>query len=167
MSKVKSYGFTDTPIEGVTSLTFARAILNIGKDYRVKSVTPGKEVILTNITGDRDHPQRIRISYAEVNNIYAGSGIEPSMFSPSKKGVSILVQVTDVITLTDSVDATFHIDYPVSYHFVIKVPADANVSADDIEAGLGRALSCLYDAGVSDNARLEALLRGSVLPKEL
>jgi hypothetical protein len=37
MAKVKSTGYTDTPISGVTTLTFPRAILNFEKDFRVKS----------------------------------------------------------------------------------------------------------------------------------
>jgi len=167
MSKVKSYGYTDTPVEGVSTLTFPRAVLNFSTDFRVKSNQSGKEVILTNITSPIDQPEKIRLCYSEIANIYGGTGIEASVFSPTKKGVSILAQLTDVISITDSVDADYRIDLPVSYHVVMKIPANSNITADDVQTGLGRLLSCLFDTGDTSSSRLEAILRGSLVSSEL
>lgn len=167
MTKVKSQGYTDTPISGVTALTFPRAILNLGKDFRVKSNQPGKEVVLTNITSPVDRPEKIRIAYTDVANIYSGTGIEASVLAPTKRGVSILAQVTDVISISDDTDPDYRIDLPVSYHLVIKVPASEYITGSDIQTGLGRLLSSLFDSGVSTTSRLEAILRGSLVPSEL
>lgn len=167
MAKVKSQGFVDTPISGVTSLTFPRAILNIGKDFRVKSSQPGKEIVLTNVTSPIDRPEKIRVAYTDIANIYSGTGIEASLAAPTKRGISILVQETNVVSVTDSTDPDYRIDLPVSYHLVIKVPASEHINASDVQAGLGRLLSSLFDSGISTDTRLEAILRGSLTPTEL
>lgn len=107
MAKVKSMGYTDTPVEGVTELTFPRAILNFGKDFRVKSNNAGKEVVLTNITSPVDRPEKIRIAYTDVANVYSGTGVEASVLAPTKRGVSILAQVTETISVTDDTDPDY------------------------------------------------------------
>jgi hypothetical protein len=166
MTKVINSGYTDTPIEGVSSLAFARGLLNIGKDFRLKT-NNGKEVVLTNITSPVDRPENIRIAYTDVANIYNGSGIEPSVLAPTKRGVSILSQVTEVLSVTDDTDADYRVDLPVSCHLVIKVPASEYVTSAVIEAAIGRLLSSLFDTGATTASRLEAILRGSLVPTEL
>lgn len=164
MTKVVSLGYTDTPIEGVTELHFARGLVNYGADFRVKSNSPGKEVVLTNITSPVDRPEKVRIGYSEVSNIYAGTGVEPSVLSPTKKGVQILAQVTEVISVTDDTDPDYRVDLPVSYHLVIKVPTSEYITGARVEAGVGRLLSGLFDTGVTTTTRLEAILRGALMP---
>lgn len=167
MAKVKSMGYTDTPVSGVSSLTFPRAILNFDKDWRVKSNNAGKEVVLTNITSPVDRPEKIRIAYTDVANVYNGTDIEPSVAAPTKRGVSILAQVTETISVTDDANPDYRLDLPVSFHLVIKVPASAEITAADVQNGIGRLLSSLYDTGVSSTSRLEAILRGALVPSEL
>lgn len=167
MAKVKSLGFTDTPVEGVPSLTFPRAVLNIAEDFRVKSNNAGKEVILTNITSPIDRPEKFRIGYTEVANVYSGTGIEATVSSPSKRGVQILAQVTEVIQITDDTDPEYRIDLPVSYHLVIKVPVSDQITGTDVQAGVGRLLSGLFDTGATTTTRLESILRGALVPSEL
>lgn len=167
MAKTKSVGYTDTPIEGVTALTYPRSVLNFNTDFRVKKNLAGSEVVLTNLTSPTDRPERIRIAYSEIPNIYNGTGVEASVSAPTKKGVSILVQVTEVISVTDSTDADFRVDLPVSYHLVVKVPVSEYITASDIHTGIGRLVSSLFDSGVTTDARLEALLRGSLVPSGL
>lgn len=167
MAKVKSMGFTDTPISGVSSLTFARGLINFDKDFCVKSEIAGKEVVLTNITCPVDRPEKVRVAYSDVANIYSGTGIEASVMAPTKRGVSILAQVTEVISVTDSVDPNYRVDLPVSYHLVIKVPANENLSSADIMTGVGRLLSSLFETGSTATSRIDAILRGSLVPSDL
>lgn len=167
MAKTKSVGYTDTPVSGVSSLTFPRGILNFKEDFRIKENNSGKEIILTNITSPVDRPERIRLAYNDVANIYSGTGIDASITAPTKRGVSILAQVTEVISVTDSTDADYRLDLPVSYHLVIKVPASEFISATDIQTGLGRLLSGLFDTGSTSTSRLEAIIRGSLTPSDL
>lgn len=167
MTKVINSGYVDTPISGVSSLTFPRAILNVGKDFRVKTNNSGKEVILTNLTSPIDRPENIRLAYSDIANIYSGTGVDPSVSAPTKRGVSILSQVTDVISVTDTTDADYRVDLPVSAHLVLKVPASEFITADLVQTLLGRLLSSLFDAGATTTSRLEAILRGSLVPSEL
>lgn len=87
MAKVVSTGYTDTPISGVSSLTFPRGLVNFGADYRVKSNKSGQEVVLTNVQAQPDRPELVRIAYSELANIYSGTSVEQSMFAPTKRGV--------------------------------------------------------------------------------
>lgn len=167
MAKSKSTGYTDTPIEGVSSLSFSRGLLNFKSDFRVKADQAGKEILLTNITCPVDRPERIRIAYSDISNVYSGTGIEPSVAAPTKRGVSVLAQLTEVISVTDTVDPEYRIDLPISLHLVVKVPVNENISSTDIQTALGRLLSGLYDTGSTATTRLDAILRGSLKPSDV
>lgn len=167
MAKIVSTGYTDTPIAGNPVLTFPRGSLNFGPDFRVKANNAGKEIILTNITSPVDRPEKIRIGYSEVANVFSGSGVEPSVSAPTKRGTQILAQITEVISVTDDTDPDYRIDLPVSYHLVIKVPTSEYISGSIVATGLGRLLSSLFDTGVMTTTRLEAILRGALVPSEL
>lgn len=167
MAKVISTGYTDTAIDGVTTLPFARGLVNFGSDFRVKSSVPGKEVILTNITSPPDRPEKVRVGFTEVANVYNGTGIEVPVSAPSKRGTQILAQVTEVISVTDDTDPDYRLDLPVSYHLVIKVPTSEYITGTVIMTGIGRLISSLFDTGVSTTARLDAALRGALLPADL
>lgn len=166
MAKVVNKGYTDTPIEGVTSLTFPRGLLNFKADFRVKSNQPN-EVVLANITSPVDRTEQIRVAFSNIANVYSGTAIEPSLCAPTKRGVSVLCQVTDIISVTDSVDPDYRIDLPVSYHLVIKVPANENLTTSLIQEGLGRMVSGIFETGSVTLTRLEALIRGSLVPTDL
>lgn len=167
MSKIISVGYTDTAIAGNPVLNLTRGSLNFATDWRVKSEKPGEEIVLTNITSPSDRPEKLRVAYSDVANVYNGSGIEPSVTAPTKRGVSILCQLTEVITVTDDTAPEYRIDLPVSYHLVIKVPASEHITAADVQTGLGRLLSGLYDTGETDLTRLNAILRGSLKSSEV
>jgi hypothetical protein len=167
MTKVIDHGYTDTPIEGVTTLTFPRALLNYSKDFRVKTNNNGKEVVLTNLTSPIDRSENIRIAYSDIANIYNGTGIEPSISAPTKRGVSVLTQVTDVISITDEADPDYRIDLPVSAHLVLKVPSSEFITSEEVQVLVGRLMSSLFDTGVSTTSRLNAILRGSLVPTDI
>jgi hypothetical protein len=168
MTKVINYGFTDTPISGVTGpLVFNRDVLNFQKDFRVKTNNPGKEVVLTNITSPVDRPENIRLAYQEIANIYSGTGIEPSVLAPTKKGVSILAQVTEVLSILDDADASYRVDEPASAHLVLKLAQNELITPAVVERLIGRLLSSLYDSGLLTQDRLKAILRGSLVPAGL
>lgn len=166
MAKIKSDNFTDTTIIGDPTLTFPRAPLNFAADFRIKSDS-GKEVVLINTTSPLGAVEKARISYSEIANVYSGSGIDASIMAPTKQGVSILAQLTDVITVTDDVAADYRIDLPISCHLVVKIPASEHIIAADVQSRIGRLLSCLFDTGVETTSRLEAILRGSLVPSDV
>ena len=79
----------------------------------------------------------------------------------------MLSQVTEVISVTDDADADYRVDLPVSCHLVVKVPSSQYVTAAMVETVIGRLLSSLFDTGATSTSRLEAILRGSLVPTEL
>lgn len=157
-------GYIDTAIPGVSSLAFARGLVNYPVDFRITSETTG-EVKLTNLTSPLDRPETVRIAYSVIPDVYKGSGISVNVQPPSSKGVSILCQVTNVYR--DTTIAASPIDLPVSTHMVIRVPAHSSITAELVQAHIGRLISSLYDTGSTGTSRLESLLRGSLQPAGL
>lgn len=166
MTKVITKNYSDTPISGVTTLTFPRGLMNFKTDFRVKS-NGIKEMVMTNLTSPIAKPESVRIAVTDVANVYSGTDLEPSVFAPSKKGMSILVQLTNVLTVTDSANPDYIADLPISAHLVLKVPNNENLTASMLQENLGRLLSCLFDTGSTESSRLEAILRGSLVPSEV
>lgn len=166
MGKVVNVGYTDTPISGVTSLDLPRGLLNFAADWRVKTDTPG-EVVISNLTSPVDRPERIRVSQADVSNVYTGTDIDPSVYAPSRRGTSVLCQLTETFSVTDTTDADYRVDLPVSVHLVIKVPNSEFLTTDMVQASIGRLVSGLYDTGSETTTRLAAILRGSLKPSDL
>lgn len=167
MSTTKTTGCTDTAISGVSSLNLPRGLVNFGADFRVKSDSPGKEVVITNLTAPLDSPETFRLGYTDIKNIYSGTSIDPNLMSPSKEGISVLVELKDVISVTDSAAPDFRIQLPMSYHLVIKVPKSNYINSSDILTGVGRLASGLFDTGATLATRLDSILRGSLTPTDL
>lgn len=158
-------GYTDTPIEGVSSLKLDRGMINFGKDFRLKT-NGSTEVVLTNVTSPMDRPETVRLARTEISDIYKNTDISPGVMSPSRRGVSLLAQVNETIQITDDTDADFLQHLPVSAHLVLKVPASEYIDATHVEELIGRLISTLYDTGSTSESRLAALLRGSLAPKD-
>lgn len=164
--KQVNLGYTDTPIAGVTSLDLPRGLVNFGADFRSVSSVPG-EVVLTNITCPTDRPENFRVGYTSVKDVYSGSAIDQSVYAPSRKGISVVVQLTDTYSVTDSVDAEFRVDLPVSSHLVIKVPSSEYLTSEMVLAQVGRLMSGIFETGSETSDRLKAILRGSLTPSDI
>lgn len=168
MTKSLSLNRTDTTVSGVPSLSLPMSVLNFAADFRVKDSDSKKETIITNMTSPIDRPETIRIGVSEIKNVYTGTGIDPSVMSPSKKGVSIVCQIKGTWTVTDSVDASYRVDLPVEAHIVMKIPAHELITADVTKAWVGRmAAGLVENTGLADSTRLNSLLRGSLLPSDM
>lgn len=166
MSKTINFGYTDTPIPGVTSLELPRGLVNFGADFRIRSEKKD-EMILTNITSPIDRPERFRIAWSLVDSIYNGSGIAEANQAPSMRGVNLLVQLTEVASIADSTDPTYRIDVPISAHCVVRIPAVEELTEAHVQAVLGRLVSGFYETGDTATRRIKALLRGSLEPSDI
>jgi hypothetical protein len=167
MSKSINVGYTDTalsPDPGALNLT--RAPLNFASDFR-KKVDSAGEAVIVNITSPNDRVEKIRFASTDVNDIYKGSGIDQAYYSTSKKGVSVVVQLTEVLRVLESTDAAFAVDLPISCHLVLKVPNHELVTAAVVQTAVTRLLSGLYGQGATTTTRLAALLKGSLIPSEI
>lgn len=166
MPKSISVGYTDTAISGVTTLPFSRGLVNYGANFREKSVTP-TEVVLTNITSPVDAPETFRFACTDVKNIYTGTSIDAAQMSPAKAGVSLLCELKDTISVTDPDNTDLDLRLPISYHVVIKIPRTGDITSEMIMTGLGRLVSGLFDTGSTTTTRLDAMIRGSLVPSDL
>lgn len=166
MSKSLSLNRTDTAVAGVPTLALSRSVLNFAADFKVKSNVPG-EAIITNLTSPIASPEQFRFAASEIKDVYKNTGIDPTMYASSRRGVNLLVQMTDTLTVTDSVDTSYIIQLPFESHIVMKVPAHELVTEAVVLAMLGRVVSGFFDTGVDTTGRLKAMVRGSLLPSDL
>jgi len=152
---------TTSPATGVRS--FGPVPINYAADWRIVSEKPN-EIVMTNITSPLDNPEKIRIAYSEVNDIFKGSdlALDPSaaVNSQAKKGASILIQLT-----TGAVDSVTGLTFPFSAHIVLKMPLGAAPGNTEFGTVMNRLLGHFYDTQATSSAsRLAALLRGSLEP---
>lgn len=166
MSKSVQLNRTDTAVSGVTSLALPVAVLNWKADWRVKENEPS-EVILTNLSSPVDRPERFRVGMSDIKDIYRNSGIDATLFAPSRRGVSVLCQLVDTWSITDDSDSSYEVALPVEAHVVLKLPANELITADMIKAFLGRMCSGLFETGSIASDRIKAIVRGSLLPTDL
>jgi len=166
MSKIIDHGYTDTADAAIVNTTAPRAKLNFAADFKMKK-SADSELIITNITSPLDRPEAIRFGVTDVKNVYNGLDISVAVQSPSKKGTQVLVQVTEVISVTDSSDAMYRIDLPVSAHLVIKVPNSEHITGEIVETLVSRVVSSLYANTTDDTTRINSLLRGVLTPSEI
>lgn len=166
MAKTTSFGYTDTVPAGGATKTLTRPNLNYSSDY-VKMEDSENKCIITNLTAPYDQPESIRFELADIKNIYNGTSIDPSVYAASRAGISLVCQVNDILRVTDSVDSTYQVDLPVSVHLVIKIPKSQYITALDVEKVVTRCVSSMYDTDSTGVSRLDALVRGSMVPSTL
>lgn len=158
--------WTDTAVSGATSATLSLPVLNYGVDWG-KQTNSGSEAFITNVTVPLESPQRFKFARADVSNVYTNTGIDPNMMLPTKRGTSIVCQLTSVYDVVDTENAAFRQQLPISCHVVIKVPNNELITADVVKDYLCRTLAGLFETGSSNSERLALLLRGSLLPSTI
>lgn len=166
MTKSVSVNYTDTAISGVSSLNLARGLVNFKADWKVK-VDDASQLIATNLTSPLSAPETFRFGCQEVADVYKGARVDVSYASPTKRGVSVLSQLNEIWTVTDSADPTYRVDLPISAHIVIKVPNNENITPAMVQTLLGRVCSGFYNTGLATTERFQAMLRGSLKPSDL
>lgn len=166
MAKTLSVNYTDTPITGGTTPSITVAKLNYKADFR-PTVDEPKEVRLTNLTSPLDAPERWRFAYQDIADVYRNTGIDPTMYYQSRRGLQILCQLFDTYKVTDSADAAYLAMLPVEAHLVLRVPNNALLTSDIIRGLIGRMVGGIFDPSQTVDSRLSALLRGALMPASL
>jgi len=122
------------------------------------------EVVLTNINAPVGQPERLRIAFTDIADVFKGTDVEAPLSSVNgsvNKGCSVLVQMTGVGS-----DGTAL--YPYSAHLVLKVPYGPAPTAANVITMLQRLLGSLYaTSATSPSTRLDSLIRGALAPVEL
>lgn len=166
MAFTSSFGYTDS--NSAKTVNVARSNLNFNKDFA--ETTDGDGLcILTNTTTPLDQKETIRFQTQKISNIYSGAGIDPAYSSQNKKGLSLLLQVNDVLRVTSDTDLSYQLDLPLSAHMVIRVPENQHVTAQKVQELALRVVGLLYASDDSTNSvsRLEQMLRGAMTPSDM
>lgn len=163
MPATTSFGYTDT-VSKTKSLLIPD--LSWSTDFAVTRNDAG-EVILTNRTSPLDQPETFRFGYQPISNIYTNTGIDPSFMAVSKRGVSLVSQVNDILRVScNSEDGCklLRIDLPIESHVVLKSPISEYITAEVALSVVLRAVSGLFPTGSVEATRLNAMLRQALLP---
>lgn len=165
MSKTLSWNRTDTAVSPTVG-EFKPDSLNFAADFAKREGGNG-DVTIVNTTGPADRTETVRYAVTRVNNIYSGTSVDPSAFALSKRGASVLVQVNDIITVTDSTTG-YRYDLPISAHLVVKTSLDEVITSDVLTAIVERLIGAAHEqSGQSVGDRLSKLIRGAVIPSAL
>lgn len=140
--------------------------LNYAKDFRLSQKSEPDRTTLVNTTSPRDAAEKMILASSTIKDIYSNTDVDPNYRGAIRRGVSVLVQLNDIWTLVDSADAQFRVDLPISAHLVLRVPA-SYVSVSDVQGFVARMLGGLYETGSTGTSRLDALLRGITIPKDI
>lgn len=155
----------DTPT-GASKPSIEVVGLNYASDFRLSQKSEPDRTILVNTTSPRDAVEKMILASSTVKDIYSNTDIDPNYRGAIRRGISILVQLNDIWTLQDTENAQFRVDLPMSAHLVLRVPS-SYVSVDDIRGFIARMLGGLYETGSTGTSRLDALLRGITIPKDI
>lgn len=163
MSKSTSFGYTDTADSGSATRSFTRANLNWPVDF-IATEKSDMKFVAANKTSPMDQLETIRVQASEISDVYKGTVIDPSAYAGSRKGLSIVAQVNNVLRVTESTVPTYQVDLPISCHMVLKVPQNSNITADNVMTVVGRCLAALFDSNQVTSGRIANLLRGAMTP---
>lgn len=166
MSQSINYGYTDTPISGVSSLDFPRGLVNYKSDFRVQK-NGTTDVTLVNMTSPVDRPEKFRFAISDIANIYTNTGIDPSAWGASKAGQSVLIQLSEIASVTDSTDPSFRVDLPLTCNITIKCPKSSLITPAYLLTLLGRAASGAFETGSLTTDGISRLEHGSLVPADL
>lgn len=166
MAKIMTMNYSDTAISGVSTLSLPLSVLNFGADWVMQQSVADKAVAV-NMLSPADRPETLMWGISSLSNVYAGKGIEAPYQSQSKKGYSIVVQLANYGTVTDSTDPSYTAYEPFTTHVVFRFPAIEQVTGSVLKAQLGRLADACFNSGVVTDERLTALIMKSMLPTAL
>lgn len=126
--------------------------------------------VLTNITSPIGLAEKIKYTFREVTDVYAGTSIDRSLWSPSKRGVTAYSQLTEAWSVNPSANETFQpYVVPVSGSITLKIPQNAAITSEMLENFLKRLIATLKAVyTVHDSEYVDLLphmLRGAINPK--
>lgn len=161
MAITKEWGFSPTS----SSKSWAANDLNFSDNFaRVNPRSATTELILANRNSPLDRVETLRYAYSQVANVYTGTGLDASLQSQNKRGVSILAQVRETLKVVDS-DLQTSVVLPFEAHLVLRIPQHEVVGVTEVYQLISRLLGMYYeDADTHTDARVSALLRGALAP---
>jgi hypothetical protein len=157
MAKVSAFGFTNTTDASVTVTPKA---LSLTSNYAVTSEV-SNQAMLNNKTAPIDLQEVVSYRSDDIQNLKTNA-VNIQYPSPVKTGIQYSVQVTDTLSTTDTTDATFRVDEPITVTISVRHPKSGNIGSSQVETVMIRALSALVKA--DGTWRFDDLMRGAERP---
>lgn len=156
MSKVSSFGFTNTS-DSTNSVT-AKA-LGLVTNYALMQ-DAADVVKMNNKTAPLDSEEIISFRTRDV----AGVASEAPILNPAKvgKGIEYSIRVDEILSTTDSTDASFRVDEPIVATLAVRHPKSGNITDQHVQAVIIRLLSTLIKA--DGTWRIADLMRSAERP---
>lgn len=116
-------------------------------DFAVKSISPDT-FTMTNMVSPIAFPENVEINATKINNVYANTGIDPTFYTPTRRGTSVRVQLKETWTYADSEDPSKPMyAMPVSASLHLRVPNNDIITLSDIRQLFLRLLAATYADG--------------------
>lgn len=157
---------SNQPTSTVTK-TVTIPVPNWSSDYRVKADKAG-DCELVCISTPLDAPSAVILKGSITPNVYksVGSTIPGNYKAGTITGTKTLCQRNEIWTITDSEDATYKVEYPVTARLSIDVPNEALIDEEAVFGIINRMYGQLFEVGSDGTAksRIPAMLRQALMP---
>lgn len=122
------------------------------------------ECQLTSISSPIGLPEILTYRASNIADIYQNSGIEKTLITPTRRGVSVNYHLRQTWSATDKDDSKAPVfAMPVTASLTLRIPQNEFISITDVNALVSKLLGLLYPDG---NSVLAANLRFALNPKE-
>lgn len=156
MSKVSSFQYTNT---AAGSNDVDQVALGLTTNYAIAS-DRDDIVKLNNKTAPIDAEEIISLRSRDLDVLKTDANIQHP--SGIKGGIEYSVRVDDVLTTTDTGDATFRVDEPIICTITFRHPKSGNISGSQVAQVFTRAMSALMKA--DGTWRFDDLMRSAERP---
>lgn len=158
MAKTTSWGYTDG-----TPKSLPIADIDWASNFGAVDLT-ARQTIVTNVTSPVDQPEKVTFSTRSVKDIYGSSNINPAFRDVRSDGLSVVTILEDVLSVTDTEDSTYRVDFPVKVTLTITAPVSGYMTGDALLHAATRAIGATFDHGSVTGTRLAELYRGVTNP---
>lgn len=158
MAKTTSWGYTDGTPKNLPVADF-----NWDGEFGPIDIS-SKQTVLTNTTCPVDQPEKVTFLTRSVKDIYASSNINPAYRDVRSDGISVIAILEDTLSVTDSSDETYRVDFPVKVTISLTTPLSGFMTTANLLHAVTRATGALFDEGAVTGARLASLYRGVTNP---
>lgn len=163
MSLQTTWGYTDSV---TTKKNLALPDLSFATDYSVVA-NGATSCEVVNKTSPLDQMETVRWSYRNIADVYKNTSIDPSAYSPSRKGIAVNVSVRDIVRTIDSADVQYRVDMPATMSLTLTIPQSSLLTTQSLLDFVSRGVAAMFDTGSVTGNRIAALARGAMKPTGL
>jgi hypothetical protein len=158
MAKTSAFGFTNI-LDNAASIVLKS--LGLVTNYSLSS-DQADNVVLNNKTAPIDTEEIVSLRSRDIQSVNTPLNIQ--FPGKVKTGIEYSVRVDAVLSTTDSDDASFRVDEPMTCVITFRHPKSGNITEAHVLTLLTRALSALHKDGTNAGWRIGDLMRSAERP---